>query len=94
MSLEAPRTNTPTASVQLVRAGERIPLTRGAWVRFTTDRLSDQGVEIGSGGMAVARAKEARFWKVSTGGEYVDAFESDFVVIRDALEPRGVLSPR
>lgn len=71
---------------------ELIPLTRGARVRFTTDRLSERGVQRGSEGLIIYR-DDTGLWRVSTGEGYVDAVETDFEVILGAPPPRGVMIP-
>jgi hypothetical protein len=64
-------------------------------VRFTTDRLREQGVVAGAEGVTSYRIGEG-IWKVrvfGVSGDYVDARASDFEVIRGGTRPRGVVIP-
>jgi hypothetical protein len=74
-------------------ADPALPLTRRALVRFTTDRLREQGVVAGTEGVTSYRIGEG-IWKVrvfGVSGDYVDARASDFEVVRGGTRPRGVV---
>ena len=73
---------------------EPIPLTRGVFVRFTTDRLRDEGVPEGAEGVTMFRHSDGEtIWRISAEGQYVDADEADFDVVRPWLQARGVIVP-
>jgi hypothetical protein len=62
------------------------------FVRVRSDAFVPEKVQPGTTGLTLFQADDGR-WRLSCGGEYIDAEESDFEVIGSALGRRGVVVP-
>jgi hypothetical protein len=69
-----------------------LPVTRGLFVRLTTNRFLEQGSPAGSEGLTLYRNDDGR-WRVSSPGGYVDVDESEFQVVGAAVQSRGFVLP-
>jgi hypothetical protein len=75
-----------------VERTEASRVTRGLFVRLTTDRYASQGVPRGAKGLTIYKT-DAGLWTLDCGDRQIEADESDFEVTGSALEPRGVVLP-
>lgn len=70
------------------------PLTRGVFVRVTTDRLVSEGVARGVGAFTLSRHRNDRArWIVRCDGGYFDLHESELEFVAAGLPPRGCVLP-